>query len=92
MSSVRTLSFGGLLCNPGGHSPNDATNQCLDRISVWVEGAEQKQRVLEAVRPDLKATAKKVSCCHWACLLPLKTLCWVCPAIGTTEPSVVAIA
>lgn len=92
LSSVRTLSFGGSLCNPGGRSPNDATSQCLDRISVWVEGAEQKQRVLEAVRPDWKATIKKVSCCHWTCLLPFKTLCWVCPAIGTAEPSVVAIA
>lgn len=92
LSSVRTVSLGGSLCNPGGRPPNDATSQYLDRISVRVEGADQKQRVLEGVRPDLKATAKKVSCCRWAHLLSLKTLFWVCPAIGTAEPSVVAIA
>lgn len=86
LSSVRTVSLGGLLCNPGGHSPNGTTSQCWDRISDWIEGAEQKQRALEGIRPDLKATAKKVSSCHWAHLLPLKTWCWVCPAIGTADP------
>lgn len=86
LSSVRTVSLGGLLCNPGGRSPNDTTSLCWDRISDRVEGAEQKQRAPEGIRPDLKATAKKVSSCHWAHLLPLKTLCWVCPAIGTADP------
>lgn len=61
LSSVRTVSLGGLLCNPGGRSPNDTTSLCWDRISDRVEGAEQKQRAPEGIRPDLKATAKRLA-------------------------------
>lgn len=61
LSSVRTVSLGGLLCNLGGRSPNDTTSLCWDRISDRVEGAEQKQRAPEGIRPDLKATAKRLA-------------------------------